>query len=85
VFMAVFNVENFRPLDQFKKEVREFAEFVKTSKPAAGFSEVLYPGEIEYKTELARRRDGIFVEDETWQQISGLMKELEVEAAVGQP
>ena len=85
VFIAVFNVEHFRPLDEFKKEVKEFAEFVKTSPPAAGFTEVLYPGEPEYRTELARRRDGIFVEDETWQQISHLMKELEVEAAVGQP
>ena len=85
VFIAVFNVEHFRPLDEFKKEVKEFAEFVKTSPPAAGFTEVLYPGEPEYRTELARRRDGIFVEDETWEQITAMMQELKVEAAVGQP
>ena len=85
VFIAVFNVEHFRPLDEFKKEVKEFAEFVKTSPPAAGFTEVLYPGEPEYRTELARRRDGIFVEDETWEQITALMRELKVEAAVGLP
>ena len=85
VFISVFNVEHFRPLDAFKREVKEFAEFVKTSPPAAGFTEVLYPGEPEYRTEQTRRRDGIFVEDETWQQISDLMKELQVEAAVGQP
>ena len=85
VFIAVFNVEHFRPLDEFKKEVKEFAEFVKTSPPAAGFSEVLYPGEPEYRTEQTRRRDGIFVEDETWEQITTMMKDLKVEAAVGQP
>ena len=85
VFISVYNVEHFRPLAEVKKEVREFAEFVKTSPPAAGFSEVLYPGEPEYRTEQARRRDGIFVEDETWEQISNLMKELQVEAAIGQP
>ena len=85
VFIAVFNVEHFRPLDEFKKEVKEFAEFVKTSPPAAGFTEVLYPGEPEYRTEQTRRRDGIFVEDETWEQITALMQELKVEAAVGQP
>ena len=85
VFIAVFNVEHFRPLDEFKKEVKEFAEFVKTSPPAAGFTEVLYPGEPEYRTEQTRRRDGIFVEDETWEQITALMQELNVEAAVGQP
>ena len=85
VFIGVFNVEHFRPLDEFKKEVGEFARFVKTSPPAAGFNEVLYPGEIEYQTEQRRRKEGIFVEDNTWGQISNLMKELEVDKAVGQP
>ena len=84
-FIAVYNVEHFRPLDQFKKEVGEFVQFIKTSPPASGFSEVLYPGEIEHRTEQQRRREGIFVEDGTWQQISGLMKELKVEEQVGLP
>jgi LDH2 family malate/lactate/ureidoglycolate dehydrogenase len=53
---------------------------VKTSPPAAGFSEVLYPGEIEHNTEQRRLNDGIFVEDETWEQITGIMNELGVEA-----
>ena len=67
------------------KELGEFVEFVKDSPPAAGFNEVLYPGEIEYRTELTRRREGIFVEEETWSQISRLMKSLEVESLVGKP
>jgi LDH2 family malate/lactate/ureidoglycolate dehydrogenase len=85
VFVAAFDVEKFRPLEQFKKDVKEFAEFIKTSPPASGFSEVLYPGEIEYRTELKRRAEGVFIEDETWRQITGLMEELKVEEAVGQP
>ena len=85
VFIAAFNLEHFRPLDEFKKDMDGFIEFVKDSPPAAGFKEVLYPGEIEYRTEQTRRKEGIFVEDETWAQISGLIKELGVEDAVGQP
>ncbi|MCH7714087.1 MAG: Ldh family oxidoreductase [Chloroflexi bacterium] len=85
VFISVFNVEHFRPLDQFKREVKEFAEFVKSSPPAAGFKEVLYPGEIEHNTEIARRRDGITIEDSTWHQITSLMQELKVEDKVGSP
>ena len=73
-FIAAFNLEHFRPLDEFKKDMGEFVEFIKDSPPAAGFTEVLYPGEIEYRTEQRRRREGIFVEDDTWEQISGLMK-----------
>jgi uncharacterized oxidoreductase len=85
VFIGVFNVEHFRPLDRFKKELAEFIDFVKTSPPAAGFSEVLYPGEIEYRTEQRRRREGIFVEDETWGQIRSLIDGLGVKGAVGEP
>ena len=84
-FIGVFNVEHFRPLDQFKKEMAEFVEFVKSSPPAPGFTEVLYPGEIEHRTEQRRRVEGIFVEDGTWQQISGLMQALGVENKIGQP
>jgi len=84
-FLAVFDVSKFRPLEDFKQEMTEFAEFVKTSPPAAGFSEVYYPGEIEYRTELQRRENGIFIEDETWRQISELMQEVGVAEAVGQP
>jgi uncharacterized oxidoreductase len=84
-FIAVFNVAAFRPLAEFKREVREFAEFVKTSPPAKGFKEVLYPGEIEWRTEQQRRRDGIFVEDETWQQLWVLVQEHKLEDVVGRP
>ena len=84
-FIAVFNVEHFRPLDEFKKEVEEFAQFIKSSPTAAGFSEVFYPGEVEYRSEQRRRKEGIFVEDQTWKEITDLMKELKVEDAVGRP
>ena len=65
--------------------MKEFAEFVKTSPPAPGFSEVLYPGELEARTEATRRKDGIFVEEETWEQITELMRELNVIDVVGKP
>ena len=84
-FIAVFNVAAFRPLAEFKREVREFAEFVKTSPPAKGFKEVLYPGELEWRTEQQRRRDGIFVEDATWQQLWTLVQEHRLEGVVGRP
>jgi len=85
VFIGVFNVEHFRPLSQFKKEVGEFVEFIKTSPPATGFNEVLYPGEPEYLTEQRRRKEGIFVEDETWTQINQLMQDLGILERVGAP
>jgi uncharacterized oxidoreductase len=71
-FMAVFKVSAFRPLDTFKREVREFAEYLKATPPAAGFTEVLYPGEIEYRRERERREQGIPIEDATWEALRAL-------------
>ncbi len=74
-FIAVFNVSAFRPLDEFKRDMEEFVRYIKYTPPAAGFTEVLYPGELEYRTAQERRRDGIFVEDETWNQLMALKAE----------
>lgn len=65
-FISVFNVSAFRPLDEFKRDMEEFVRYMKDTPPATGFTEVLYPGELEHRTAQQRRRDGIFVEDETW-------------------
>jgi uncharacterized oxidoreductase len=71
-FMAVFKVDAFRPLAQFKQEVTEFAHYLQNTKPAEGFSRVYYPGEIEYEKEKDRRASGIEVEDATWQKLREL-------------
>ena len=84
-FIAVFNVGAFRPLAGFKTEVSRFAEFVKDTRPAKGFSEVLYPGEMEWRTEQQRRREGIFVEDETWSQLETLIREHALGEVIGKP
>jgi len=33
---------------------------------------VLYPGELEHRTEQQRRRDGVPIEDETWGRIAAI-------------
>ena len=71
-FIAVFNVAAFRDLNTFKQEVTEFAQYLKATPPAQGFTEVLYPGEIEFKREQDRRKHGIPVEDATWKKLQDL-------------
>ncbi len=84
-FISVFKVDAFRPLAEFKKEMTEFAKFVKDTPPAKGFNEVYYPGEIEWKTEQRRLKEGIYIEDETWEQITALISEHKLESVIGQP
>lgn len=86
-FLAVFNTAAFRPLDTFKKEVADFAAYLKATPPADGFDEVLYPGEIELRREKERNRDGIVVDDKTWSQLIELGDKFgvrgQVESALG--
>ncbi len=71
-FMAVFNVEAFRPLATFKREVADFAAFLKATPPSVGSPGVFYPGEIEHLMELERRREGIEVEEATGKKLQAL-------------
>ncbi|MGR4927467.1 Ldh family oxidoreductase [Bradyrhizobium sp. CAR08] len=57
--MAAFNVAAFRPLDEFKKDVAEFARHMKSAARSDGSSGVFYPGEIGYLREQERTANGI--------------------------
>src|SRR5437899_8849840 len=57
-FMAVFKVDAFRPLAEFKREIGAFIKYLKETPAAEGSSGVLYPGEIEHQREQDRRRNG---------------------------
>ncbi len=82
-FIAVFNVAAFRELATFKKEVAEFAAYLKDTPPAEGFDRVYYPGEIEFQREQERRKTGISVEDATWEVLRKLATEYGVAERLG--
>ena len=74
-FMAAFNIEAFRPLDEFKREVTEFAAYLKRTPAAAGFDQVYYPGELEHLRSQRLLEEGISVEDSTWRSLAALAGE----------
>ncbi len=82
-FIAVFNVAAFRDLATFKKEVAEFAAYLKATPPAEGFDRVYYPGEIEFERERERRASGIPIEDATWEVLRKLATEFGVAERLG--
>jgi LDH2 family malate/lactate/ureidoglycolate dehydrogenase len=81
-FMIAIKVEAFRSLPIFRDEVADLARYLKETPPSAGSDGVLYPGEIEHRTEAERRRDGIEIEDATWKKLVGLGKELGISEAL---
>jgi LDH2 family malate/lactate/ureidoglycolate dehydrogenase len=82
-FLAVFNVEAFRPLQDFKREVTEFAEYLKSCQPATGFERVYYPGELEYLSTERLRKEGISIEDTTWARLTEVAHELGLAGKLG--
>lgn len=67
----------FRDAEGFYAEVGRYIDYLKASPPRRGFTEILYPGEPEWRTEQERTRSGIPVDQTTWQEI------LEVGGRVG--
>ena len=65
----IIDIEQFLPIEEFYQESEIFIQHVKSSPAAEGFDEILLPGEIESKVKRQRTKEGIFVEDETWEQI----------------
>ena len=81
--MAVFNVAAFRPLNQFRKEVGEFARYLKSTPPSEGSHGVFYPGEIEFLREQERQKNGIAVEDATWDKLRALARDYGLATELG--
>lgn len=79
ILLIILDIAQFLPLEDFYKEADAFIAHVKSSPPKKGFDEILLPGEIEAKVRRQRTADGIFVEDETWNQITEWAKTLGVD------
>lgn len=68
-FVACFDVARFRGAEEFGADVSDFVAYLKDSRLAEGYDEILYPGELEARTTARRRAEGIDVEEPTWRRI----------------
>ena len=69
MFSIVVEPQRLTDLDAFHERVARVAAYVKASPPAEPGLPVLVPGEPERESSRARERDGIPIDDRTWQQI----------------
>ncbi|MCE2471025.1 MAG: Ldh family oxidoreductase [Anaerolineae bacterium] len=79
VLFQVMNIAAFEDVCNFKRRTRQLVEHVKSSRPRAGFDEVLFPGEPEYRTSLRRQRDGIELPVSLWEAIGELAADVGVD------
>jgi LDH2 family malate/lactate/ureidoglycolate dehydrogenase len=78
VFLLAIDVGRLTDLRDYKRRVDDLLRTSRTSPTAPGFTEILIPGEPERRMREQRLREGIFVGEKTWSEITGLCSELNV-------
>ena len=76
--MIVIDIRRFVSLETFTQHVKTLVAHVKSCPPAPGFSDILVPGELEFREQKRRRREGVQVDAVTWQEIGVWAKTLGV-------
>jgi len=81
--LVAIDIAAFQPLDEFKQQVAEFVKKLKTIPPAAGVTEILLPGEVEWRSRTARLRAGIPLPEVTWERIKAAGAHVGVKIGTG--
>ena len=74
-----FDIDWFMPLDEFKTRMNAFIADIRKGKLRPGFKEILVPGELEHRRETERRRDGVKLDANVFDELAVLAKELKVD------
>ena len=67
VTMIAFKADLFQPFADYAARADEMEQRVRAIPPAPGFDEVLAPGDMEARNREQRRRDGIPIADDIWE------------------
>jgi len=82
VFFEAINISDFIPIDEFKNRIDALIRRIKSSKLRPGFKEILLPGEPELRTEIKRRKEGIYVPERTWKEITKIAENKGIDVAM---
>ena len=63
--MVAVNIEALQPLSQFHERMEQYIAEIKSVPLAQGFDEIFYPGEMEARNDIANRRDGLLLPQDT--------------------
>jgi len=74
-FMIAINIEAFQPLAQFNTRMEQYIAELKSVPQAKGHDEVFYPGEIEANNNVANRRDGLTLPEDTLTDLARIARE----------
>lgn len=64
-FMIALNIAAFMPLSEFGERMERYVTELKSVPLAQGFEEIVYPGELEARSEARNRAEGILLPEDT--------------------
>ncbi|MDB5808136.1 MAG: putative oxidoreductase YbiC [Betaproteobacteria bacterium] len=64
-FMIAIDITKFMPLADFNARMEQYIAEIKSVPLAKGYDEVFYPGEMEANNNIANRRDGLALPEDT--------------------
>ncbi len=73
--IIVIDVARLAPPEDMQGRLSWLIGYSKDTPLMPGFNEILYPGEKEVTTRRTREKEGVEIEQATWEQIAGLMEE----------
>lgn len=77
-FVQAIDPTIFRKFDEYKKDVRELVQAIKSSETWEGYDKVMLPGEIEKNTKDERKKTGIPIEKDLLEELNDLSEELDI-------
>lgn len=81
VLFTAYDIERFTDLESYYDEVEALVKHVKSSRTAPGVTEILVPGEPEFRTERERRQTGIAIDETTWAKLCASARDLGLDPA----
>jgi uncharacterized oxidoreductase len=68
-YLAI-DIGRLTPMAEFRAKIGAMIDFMKSSRPQAGETEVLYPGELEFRSRRKRLAEGIPIDPVTWRKLA---------------
>jgi uncharacterized oxidoreductase len=85
VMLLLIDISQLMDRSEYHRWLDRYRQWIKSSKLAPGFSEILLPGELEARTRRQRAKEGIEVPEATWADMCALAERLNVSLADIQP
>jgi LDH2 family malate/lactate/ureidoglycolate dehydrogenase len=78
LFLLALDPAAFLPPDQFRSQVDQFVDYVKSARPAPGSPPVHIPGDASRETAAKREREGVPLNQATVDRLSTVLRDLKL-------